>query len=96
MQTFRQLFKRKTRDEAFKALYEHECNICPYTVRIFEKVETSGVDLAQLAAELDVTVQALIDLKEADCCKPRLVIDLCHHFGLTPPPTCPKLSPGEQ
>lgn len=91
MQTFSQLFKQKTCDQAFKSLYDQECNVCPYTVRIFEKVETTGIDLAQLAAELDVTAQVLKDLKEADCCQPRLVIDLCHHFGLTPPPSCPKL-----
>lgn len=91
MQTFRQLLKHKTGNDAFKTLYEQECNVCPYTVRIFEKVETAGIDLAQLAVELDVTVQTLIDLKEADCCPPRLVIDLCHYFGMAPPPDCPKL-----
>ncbi len=92
MQTYRQLFREKTENEDFSILYEQECNVCAYTVRIFEKIESMGVVLEQLATDLNTSVDALIALKEADCCKPRLVIDLCRYLSLEKPPSCPKLA----
>jgi hypothetical protein len=92
MQTFRQLLERKTRDTDFKALYEQECNVCLYTVRIFEKLETQGIDLKRLAAEMKMDKAELQALKEADCCDPRMVIALCRHLNLDGPPACPKLN----
>jgi hypothetical protein len=91
MQTFRQLFRQKTADTAFKELYEHECNVCAYTVRIFEKMEALAIDPEQLAGDLNVTVATLTSLKEADHCDPRLVIALCHHLRIKGPSSCPKL-----
>ena len=58
MQTFRQLFEDKACDDAFRNLYEQECHVCSYTVRIFEKIEKLGMDLKTLAAELNMDLPA--------------------------------------
>jgi hypothetical protein len=91
MQTFKQLFREKTSHAAFKELYERECNVCAFTVRIFEKAETLRINTTQLAADLNVSAADLTSLKEADSCDPKLVIRLCHHLGLLEPQSCPKL-----
>jgi hypothetical protein len=91
MQTFKQFFREKTSQAAFKDLYERECNVCAFTVRIFEKMEVLGIETSQLAADLNVSAAEMTSLKEADSCDPRLVIRLCHHLGLDGPQTCPKL-----
>jgi len=91
VQTFKQLFREKTSHAAFKELYERECNVCAYTMRIFEKAEVLGVDTTRLAADLNVPAADLTRLKEADSCDPRLVIRLCRHLGLHEPKSCPKL-----
>ena len=90
MQTFRQLFKDKTCNAGFHDLYQQECNVCPFTVRIFEKVDAQQIDLPTLAQTLDLPVESIRDLMDADCCDPRIVIDLCRHLGLDAPESCPK------
>ena len=92
MQTFRQFFREKREDPAFCALYEQECNVCARTVRIFEKIEKAGISIDRLAEDLDLDPNALIALKEADHCNPRMVITLCHHLSLDAPQSCPKLT----
>jgi hypothetical protein len=91
VQTFKQLFREKTSHAEFKKLYERECNVCAFTVRIFEKAEALHIDMTQLAADLNVPAVDLTSLKEADSCDPRLVIRLCRHLGLLEPNSCPKL-----
>ncbi len=91
MQTFRQLFRQMTCDAAFNALYEKECNVCPFTVRIFEKIGNEKIDTAAICEILDIQPNAVDELRDADCCDPKLVIRLCHHLDLEAPKTCPKL-----
>jgi hypothetical protein len=91
MRTFKELFRKKMGDPAFAALYAQECHVCRYTVRIFEKIEDQCIELETLASDMKVGTDALQDLKEANRCNPRLVIDLCRHLALEPPGNCPKL-----
>lgn len=91
MMTFKELFRQKMRDPAFAALYAQECNVCRYTVKLFEKIESQGIELATIASDLNVDTAALQKLKEADQCDPRLVIALCRRLDLDAPPNCPKL-----
>lgn len=92
MQTFRTFFDKKVCDTAFKALYDCECNVCSYTVRIFERIDTQGIDMAALAAAVGSDLSQLLALQDADACDPRLVIALCGHLGIEAPPSCPKLT----
>ncbi len=91
MQTFKSFFDRKVCDSTFKDLYDCECNVCKYTVRIFECIDTRDIDMAHLAAEVGSDLAAVQALKDADACDPRLVIALCRHLGIDAPPACPKL-----
>ncbi len=91
MQTFRSLFKQKACDSAFKALYDCECNVCPFTVRIFECIDHQCLDMAVLAEQVGVDLPALLELRDADACDPRMVIALCGRLGLAAPQACPKL-----
>lgn len=92
MQTFKTFFDRKVCDSAFKALYDCECNVCKYTVRIFEHIDARDIDMAVLADEVGSELAALQALKDADACDPLLVIALCGQLGIEAPPACPKLS----
>jgi hypothetical protein len=91
MQTFKHLFRDKTSNLDFKTLYEAECHVCGHTMRIFEKVEALGMDLEQLAADAEMEVNALQELRDADWCNPHQVIALCRHLDLKPPLACPRL-----
>lgn len=91
MQTFKHLFREKTRNHDFKVLYETECHVCGHTMRIFEKVEALGMTLEQLAADVEMEVNELQELLDAEWCNPRQVIALCRHLGLETPPACPRL-----
>jgi len=92
MQTFKTFFERKVCDGAFKALYDCECNVCKYTVRIFESIDTQDIDMAHLAAEMGSDLSEIQALKDADACDPHLVIALCGRLGIDAPKSCPKLS----
>ena len=91
MRSFRDFFKERTSDSAFQELYDRECNICRYTVAIFEHLEKHHIDLPQLAMQLLISPEELTAQREADCCDPHLVIALCRKLGLAAPPDCPKL-----
>ena len=91
MQTFRQLFNHKTSRNEFKKLYETECHVCGYTMRIFEKADRLGMDLNHLAADVDMGIGELRELRDADWCNPYRVIALCHHLNLEPPAACPRM-----
>lgn len=90
MKTFRQFFREKTSHATFKELYDRECNVCKFTVRIFERMAALDIDTAQLAEDLEIRAADLTSLKEADSCDPRMVIRLCRHLGLVGPKSCPK------
>jgi len=92
MKTFKTFFESKVCDRSFKALYDCECNVCTYTVSIFERIDARDIDMARLAAEMGSDLAALQELKDADACDPRLVIALCGHLGIDAPKSCPKLS----
>lgn len=91
MLTFRSLLDSKLSHEEFKCLFDQECNICKYTVRIIEKIHREKIPLQTLAGELGVNKQDIQDLEDAEHCNPHLVIRLCNHLSLEAPSDCPKL-----
>ncbi len=90
MLTFKRFFNDKLDDREFKTLYEQECHVCAYTMQIFEAIERRQLTLNRVAADLTVSVDALLKLKSADVCDPHLVVQLCRHLDLAPPPDCPR------
>ena len=94
MRTFKDFFACRVDRGPLSELYRTECHICARTVKIFEKLEKQDISLNSLAQALAVDIENLSILKEGDCCDPHLVIRLCRHLGLTPPPDCPKLTQG--
>lgn len=81
----------KLNDEKFKCLFDQECNICKYTVRIIEKIHLEKIPMKTLAKDLGVNQQDIQELEDAEHCNPHLVIRLCKHLSLEAPSDCPKL-----
>jgi hypothetical protein len=81
----------KLNDEKFKCLFDQECNICKYTVRIIEKIHLEKIPMKTLAKDLGVNQQDIQELEDAEYCNPHLVIRLCDHLSLEAPSYCPKL-----
>lgn len=92
MQTFRSLINSKLCNEEFKCLYDQECNICKFTVRIFEKIHLEKIFLDALANKLGIETQEIQELEEAEHCNPHLVIRLCDYLSLEAPSDCPKMT----
>ena len=88
MKTFKTLFDSKMKDNDFRCLFEKECHICPNTLKIFDKIEKEKIMLEDLARQLQIDIQALRDLENADYCDPGLVVLLCNHLGIAPPSGC--------
>ena len=91
MLTFRSLLDSKLDDEEFKCLFDQECNICKYTVRIIEKIHLEKIPIETLAKDLGVNKRNIQELEDAEHCNPHLVVRLCNHLSLEAPSHCPKL-----
>ena len=91
MLAFKRFIEDKLRDPEFKAIYNHECHVCAYTMQIFEALEREQMAIDDLADELGLSLSALERLKAADHCNPGMVIELCRHLKLSTPPACPRL-----
>jgi len=93
VQTFRSLINSKLCDEEFKCLFDQECNICKFTVRIFEKIHLEKISLDELADKLGIEKDKIQELEDAEHCNPHLVIHLCNYMSLEAPSDCPKMNP---
>jgi len=91
VKTFKTFKKRKLDDSEFKCLFDQECNVCHTTMKIFQKMERKNISIEELAGILDVRVQNILELKDADHCDAHLVIRICRHLNLELPISCPKL-----
>lgn len=93
MLTFRSLLDSKLDDKKFKSLFDQECNICKFTVRIIEKIHLEKIYLDELANKLGIEKQDIQELEDAEHCNPHLVLRLADYFSLKAPSDCPKMKP---
>ena len=96
MQPFERYFRDKMKDHRFKTYYEAECHVCANTMEIFARAAHEEISIAALAEQANTTPEALVALRDADHCDPRLVSRLCHQLGLQPPKNCPRLTADRQ
>ncbi len=92
MRTFRSLIHSKLCDEEFKRLFDQECNVCSFTVRIIEKIHLEKISPEELANKLGITKQEIQELEDAEQCNPQVVIHLCNYLSLEAPSDCPKMN----
>ena len=90
MQNFKQYFKDKLKDPAFKELYDRECHVCRNTLRIFHKMDRENLSIEDIAAALGAEPRSLQLLHDADYCDPELVVRLCRELDLPLPQECPR------
>ena len=93
MLTFRSLLDSKLCDEEFKCLFDQECSICKFTVRIIEKIHLEKISLDELANKLGIKKQEIQELEDAEHCNPHLVVRLSKYLSLEAPSDCPKMNP---
>jgi len=91
VQTFKSLLERKLCDQEFKCLFDQECNVCKFTVRIIEKIHLEKISLDELADTLGIEKQKIQELEDAEHCNPHLVIRLADYLSLEAPADCPKM-----
>ena len=96
MQPFERYFRDKMKDSRFKTYYEAECHVCTNTMGIFARATHEEISIAALAKQANTTPEALVALRDADHCDPRLVIRLCGQLGLQAPENCPRLTADRQ
>jgi hypothetical protein len=90
MQSLEAYRRAKLSCRDFRRLYDRECHVCRFTMRLFERMQADGQSPAQLAAAAGEDLPAVAALLEAEHCDPELVVRLCRHLGLAPPPACPR------
>ena len=91
MRRFRQYFQTKLNDSAFCDLFDKECHVCAYTVKISEKMTAQNKDVDDMARMVASTPAAIQSLINADYCDPLLVLRLCQTLDLPSPPRCPRM-----
>lgn len=91
MRHFRHYCRDKLATPEFRELFDEECHVCRFTIRIFEEMDRRGVSVAHTADQLQTNPEEIQRLMDADYCDPRLTIRLCRHFGLPAPNTCSRL-----
>ncbi|MBN2525210.1 MAG: hypothetical protein JXR76_02370 [Deltaproteobacteria bacterium] len=91
MKQFRHYFQTKLNDTAFCDLFDKECHVCAYTVKIFEKMTAQNIDVDDMAQMVASTPEAIVSLMNADHCMPHLVVRLCQTLDLPSPPDCPRM-----
>lgn len=88
---FREYFQTKLNDTAFCDLFDKECHVCAYTVKIFEKITAQRKDVNDMARMVASTPAAIQSLMHADYCDPHLVVRLCQTLDLPSPSDCPRM-----
>jgi hypothetical protein len=82
MQFFKEIIDGKLGNPEFRSVYEKECHICSATLKVIERLEEEQGSISRILNQLNISQQAYEDLKNAENCDPKIVIQLHSHFGL--------------
>ena len=79
---FREIMEEKLKDPGFKKIFDHECHICPTTLKIVSEFAEIGSVLDSILGELEISKKEFNDLYWAENCDPLVVMKLCRYLGL--------------
>jgi hypothetical protein len=90
MERFKDYLGLKLSQKAFHQEYYGECSICPTTVEIVKRIDSSTISTAEIARKCGVDETVIENLRDADRCCVDSVRKIAAFFKLAPPENCLK------
>ena len=88
---FKEIKEKKLADPDFKSFYAGECHICSLTLKVVERMESSG-NKNRILSRLNISDTDYDMLKKGDYCRPDQVRRLSRHLNIKTDdePGCPR------